>query len=62
MVTLFLMQELYHELHTLDRFEQDYQRKRLEEAISSGNQRGNDWILIFNFLPLFFASITWYCY
>lgn len=33
--------ELYHELHSLDRFEQDYHRKRLEEEISSSTQKGD---------------------
>lgn len=33
-------QELYHELHTLDRFEQDYHRKRLEDEISSSAHKG----------------------
>ncbi|KAL1364633.1 hypothetical protein HN51_012779 [Arachis hypogaea] len=32
--------ELYHELHALDRFEQDYQRKREEEDNSSATQSG----------------------
>ncbi|KAJ6830170.1 uncharacterized protein M6B38_355150 [Iris pallida] len=34
--------ELYHELHSLDRFEQDYRRGRLEEENSNAAQRGND--------------------
>ena len=34
-------QELYHELHALDRFEQDYQRKREEEDNSSATHSGN---------------------
>lgn len=38
---LFWMQELYHELHALDRFELDYQRKRLEEEMSISTQKGN---------------------
>ncbi|OWM69428.1 hypothetical protein CDL15_Pgr013889 [Punica granatum] len=33
--------DLYHELHTLDRFEQDYHRKRLEDEISSSAQKGD---------------------
>ncbi|KAF9608487.1 hypothetical protein IFM89_009853 [Coptis chinensis] len=33
--------ELYHELHALDRFEQDYQRKLQEEDNSSAAQRGD---------------------
>ncbi|MED6161899.1 hypothetical protein PIB30_065131 [Stylosanthes scabra] len=33
--------ELYHELHALDRFEQDYQRKRDEEDNSSATQSGD---------------------
>ncbi|KAK4762728.1 hypothetical protein SAY86_008496 [Trapa natans] len=33
--------ELYHELHTLDRFEQDYHRKRLEDEISSSSHKGD---------------------
>ncbi|XP_048436968.1 protein PSK SIMULATOR 1 [Pyrus x bretschneideri] len=33
--------ELYHELHALDRFEQDYQRKLQEEDNSSTTQRGD---------------------
>ncbi|VAH82388.1 unnamed protein product [Triticum turgidum subsp. durum] len=32
--------ELYHEMHALDRFEQDYQRKQQEEDGSSVAQRG----------------------
>ncbi|KAJ4881431.1 hypothetical protein Rs2_38486 [Raphanus sativus] len=32
--------ELYHELHSLDRFEQDYQRKIQEEANPNTAQRG----------------------
>ncbi|PON32302.1 hypothetical protein PanWU01x14_362540 [Parasponia andersonii] len=38
--------ELYHELHALDRFELDYQRKRLEEEMSISTQRGNYWVLL----------------
>lgn len=37
----FLLQELYHELHALDRFEQDYRRKLQEEDKGSASQRGN---------------------
>ncbi|KAF8716488.1 hypothetical protein HU200_026273 [Digitaria exilis] len=33
--------ELYHEMHALDRFEQDYQRKHQEEDGSGVVQRGN---------------------
>ncbi|GKV32342.1 hypothetical protein SLEP1_g40958 [Rubroshorea leprosula] len=33
--------ELYHELHTLDRFEQDYRRKLQEEDNSTTAQRGD---------------------
>ncbi|XP_059656264.1 protein PSK SIMULATOR 1-like isoform X2 [Cornus florida] len=33
--------ELYHELHALDRLEQDYQVKRLEVGISNAVQRGD---------------------
>ncbi|KAF9608472.1 hypothetical protein IFM89_009838 [Coptis chinensis] len=33
--------ELYHELHVLDRFEQDYRRKLQEEDNSSAAQRGD---------------------
>ncbi|XP_030550244.1 protein PSK SIMULATOR 1-like [Rhodamnia argentea] len=33
--------ELYHELHSLDRFEQDYYRKRHEEDNSSTTQKGD---------------------
>lgn len=36
----FFFQELYHEMHALDRFEQDYQRKQQEEDGSSVHQRG----------------------
>ncbi|CAN1731218.1 Protein PSK SIMULATOR 1 [Linum perenne] len=35
------MQELYHEMHALDRFEQDYQRKLQEDENSSTAQRGD---------------------
>lgn len=38
--------ELYHELHTMDRFDQDFQRKRLEEAISTGTQRGDNMAIL----------------
>ncbi|XP_062227326.1 protein PSK SIMULATOR 1-like [Phragmites australis] len=34
--------ELYHEMHALDRFEQDYQRKQQEEDGSSVVQRGDN--------------------
>ncbi|XP_072964874.1 protein PSK SIMULATOR 1 [Typha angustifolia] len=34
--------ELYHELHALDRFEQDYRRKNQEEDNLSAVQRGNN--------------------
>lgn len=37
---LVVMQELYHELHALDRFEQDYHRKLQEEDNSNAAQRG----------------------
>lgn len=33
--------ELYHELHALDRFEQDYRRKHQEEDTSNPTQRGD---------------------
>ncbi|KAI4383542.1 hypothetical protein MLD38_009368 [Melastoma candidum] len=33
--------ELYREQHKLDRFEQDYQRKRIEDCISSVPQKGD---------------------
>lgn len=36
----FWLQELYHELHALDRFEQDYRRKLQEEDNSNAAQRG----------------------
>jgi len=40
---LFLWsQELYHELHALDRFAQDYQHKRDEEDNSSAAQSGKN--------------------
>ncbi|URE04805.1 hypothetical protein MUK42_19239 [Musa troglodytarum] len=34
--------ELYHELHALDRFEQDYRRKYQEEDSATGFQRGDN--------------------
>uniref|UniRef100_A0A0D9V8F9 DUF668 domain-containing protein n=1 Tax=Leersia perrieri TaxID=77586 RepID=A0A0D9V8F9_9ORYZ len=34
--------ELYHEMHALDRFEQDYQRKQQEEDGSNVHQRGDN--------------------
>lgn len=37
------MQELYHELHALDRFDQDYRRKLQEEDNSNATQRGTCW-------------------
>ncbi|WMV25426.1 hypothetical protein MTR67_018811 [Solanum verrucosum] len=33
--------ELYHELHTLDKIEQDYQHKHLENGKSNASQKGN---------------------
>nr|XP_009393438.1 PREDICTED: uncharacterized protein LOC103979120 [Musa acuminata subsp. malaccensis]XP_018679097.1 PREDICTED: uncharacterized protein LOC103979120 [Musa acuminata subsp. malaccensis]XP_018679098.1 PREDICTED: uncharacterized protein LOC103979120 [Musa acuminata subsp. malaccensis] len=33
--------ELYHELHALDRFDQDYRRKNQEEGSTGGVQRGD---------------------
>ncbi|KAK7838035.1 hypothetical protein CFP56_020317 [Quercus suber] len=38
--------ELYHEMHGLDRFEQDYQRKRQEEDKSLANHRGDSVAII----------------
>uniref|UniRef100_A0A803QYP5 Uncharacterized protein n=2 Tax=Cannabis sativa TaxID=3483 RepID=A0A803QYP5_CANSA len=38
--------ELYHELHALDRFELDYQRKRLEEEMSTSTQKGDNMSLL----------------
>lgn len=35
-----LLQELYQELHTLDKMELEYQRKRLEEFRFNAAQRG----------------------
>lgn len=37
---LIPVQELYHELHALDRFDQDYKRKLQEEENSTPAQRG----------------------
>ncbi|KAJ0040918.1 hypothetical protein Pint_27467 [Pistacia integerrima] len=37
--------ELYHELQVLDRFEQDYQRKRQEEDNSGGTQKGDNFAI-----------------
>ncbi|XP_062094506.1 protein PSK SIMULATOR 1-like [Humulus lupulus] len=41
-----LTAELYHELHALDRFELDYQRKRLEEEMSISTQKGDNMSLL----------------
>lgn len=38
--TFFCSQELYHESHALDRFEQDYRRKQQEEDNSNAVQKG----------------------
>lgn len=38
--TLCFLQELYHECHALDRFEQDYRRKVQEDDTSNATQRG----------------------
>lgn len=51
-------QELYHELQVLDRFEQDYQRKRQEEDNSGGTQKA---ILLFIFTCLF-KQVFQYCW
>ena len=40
-LNVFWLQELYHELHALDKFEQDYRRKLQEEDNSNASQRGN---------------------
>lgn len=49
---VFWSQELYHELHVLDRFEQEYQRRHLEES-SVASQRGHCQLF---FLSLFFVQ------
>lgn len=36
-----IFQELYHELHALDRFEQDYNRKQQEDENQNASQRGS---------------------
>ncbi|KAL2504702.1 Protein of unknown function (DUF668) [Abeliophyllum distichum] len=41
MILVQLTAELYQELHALDTFEQDYQRKRIEEIRLSAIQRGD---------------------
>ncbi|XXG40301.1 hypothetical protein AAC387_Pa01g1058 [Persea americana] len=38
--------ELYHELHTLDRFEQDYQRKHQEEVALHAGRRGESLMIL----------------
>lgn len=43
------MQELYHEFHSLDRFEQDYDRKCQEEDNSLSTQRGDEMLPILIF-------------
>ncbi|KAI8550854.1 hypothetical protein RHMOL_Rhmol06G0139600 [Rhododendron molle] len=40
-LSFYWLQELYHELHALDRFEQDYRRKLQEEDNSNAAQRGD---------------------
>lgn len=42
----FCLQELYHEFHALDRFEQDYERKYQEEDNLSSTQRGDEMLAI----------------
>ncbi|URD85150.1 hypothetical protein MUK42_26696 [Musa troglodytarum] len=37
-----LLRELYHELHALDKFEQDYKRKHQEDNSANGVQRGDN--------------------
>lgn len=56
---LLCFQDLYHELHALDRFEQDYQRKIQEEENPSTVQRGITFSMIFRFVgyPSDFCSI-----
>ncbi|KAL9250148.1 PSK SIMULATOR 1-like protein [Drosera capensis] len=39
--------DLYHELHALDRFKQDYRQKLQEEDNPSGSQRGKSQLIIF---------------
>lgn len=38
---MFKLQELYHEMHALDRFEQDYRHKVQEEDNSNTSQKGS---------------------
>lgn len=51
---MFRLQELYHEMHALDRFEQDYRRKAQEEDNSNTTQKSN----------YFFVYLNWryFCY
>lgn len=59
------MQELYHELHALDRFEQDFQRKFHEEESVPAARRGKTRPVIFTWLILIltrkFAITDIYC-
>lgn len=40
MIIQYVVQELYHEMHALDRFEQDCRRKAQEEDNSNAAHRG----------------------
>ena len=41
LINIMVFQELYHEMHALDRFEQDYSRKQQEDENPNAGQRGS---------------------
>lgn len=52
-----VLQELYHELHALDRFEQDFRRKQQEEENPSAPPRGaNSYIFFTNLVDFLNAK------
>lgn len=61
-----VLQELYHELHALDRFEQDFRRKQQEEENPSAPPRGaNSYIFFYQSCRFFKCKIPacyYYCY
>ena len=54
-------QDLYHELHALDRFEQDYRRKLEEEKQSVVFERGKSFIIDTSEASRIFRTETYDC-
>lgn len=55
--TVLFLQVLYHELHTLDRLEQDYLRKAQEEAALNVTRSGSGTLFLSSAFLLPFFSL-----